>query len=76
MAYRANKALLFQIKLYHFNEIFSFIFFLLQGDTRCLLATPFCKSTAYRNDAQTKKEKRQLIIATTLCALFMVSQWL
>ncbi|XP_055311123.1 proton-coupled zinc antiporter SLC30A2-like isoform X2 [Sitodiplosis mosellana] len=47
---------------------------LFKDDSPCLLATNPSKGTSHRNDAQNKKEKRQLIIATTLCFFFMFAE--
>lgn len=46
-----------------------------KDDTVCLLAASKATSTktSARNDLQNAKEKRQLIMATSLCFLFMVS---
>lgn len=57
--------------LIHATNCFHFIKLQIE-DLPCLLAFNSPK-TAQRNDAQNMKEKRQLIIATTLCFFFMVS---
>ncbi|XP_031626935.1 zinc transporter ttm-1-like [Contarinia nasturtii] len=45
-----------------------------KDDSLCLLAPNPSKGSLHRNDAQNKKEKRQLIIATTLCFFFMFAE--